>query len=116
MVVLLVAKSLEKRSRFSLIVVMYLGYGFFCPISPVVFSKTVFGRGLMLPILLDLRKQAVPLCRSTRRLHYNYSHELFDVSILKRPIYPGVHGQLRRACKGHREYMMFIDYKHTMHV
>ena len=43
----------------------------FYPFAVVVFSKYVVGRGLMRPILLDLKKKAVPLCRSTRRSHYN---------------------------------------------
>ena len=51
------------------------------------------------------------ICNTT-----SYRARLDVISILNAPIYPGVHGRLRRACKGHREYMMFIDGKHTMQV
>ena len=70
----------------------------------------------MVIVLVDLKKQAVSLCRSTRHLHYNYSQG--TVRCIHSPwvIYPGVHGWLRRVCKEHREYIMFIDCKHTVQV
>ena len=70
----------------------------------------------MLTVFLHLRKQPVPLCRSTRHLQHNYSQGTVGCIHSPWAMNPRVHGRLRRACKGDRECIMFIDCKHVMHV
>ena len=50
-----------------MILVVYLGHAIFHPAAVVYFFKSVFGRGLELSKLRNLRKKAVRLYRGTRQ-------------------------------------------------
>ena len=116
MIVLLITKIVGNRSRSCLMVVVYLAYEIVYPVEVESFSEYALGEVICAQFFWTSERKRWPsvvarvVCTTT-------SHRgLFDVCIVHGPICPGVQGRLRRARKGYREYIMFIDCKHAMQV
>ena len=61
---------------FGVTLVVYLGHGIFIRVAVLLFSKSVFGRGLNLRKLRGSnRKEVVHLCRRSTRRPSTHSHE-----------------------------------------
>ena len=116
MVVILIAKIVGNRSRFCLMVVTYLVYGIVYTVNVESFSEYVLGEVICAQFCWTSERKRWPFVVA-RVICTTTSHRgMFNVCIAHGPICPGVHGRLRRACKGYREYIMFIDCKHAMQV